>query len=178
MRTSRTTLAAMLSLALAIVPAAAVAQAADGEPATPSYFTSTETRLPDFQVPAGEFGSNSFGYRSTVGLKVVAEADDPRASGDITAIFTYDMSYNGDIGRGTGLARLVNEGGTFEGPLHVVYYPDGSEFRMAMLEGQDGYEGLTYVMTNFLDPSGNGKPQGLIWEGDPPALPDADALPE
>ena len=37
----------------------------------------------------------------------------------------------------------LNEGGSFEGPVNVVYYPDGSEFRMALMEGKGGYEGLT-----------------------------------
>ncbi len=89
-----------------------------------------------------------------------------------------DWSEEYGVGRGTGLVRLVNEGGTFEGPLYVVCYPDGSELRMALMEGQDGYEGLTSTMTNFLSPSGEGQPQGLIWEGEAPPLPDADALPE
>ena len=81
------------------------------------------------------------------------------------------------MGHGTGVSRLVNEGGSFEGIVHAVSYPNGSEFRMGLMEGQDGYEGLTLTMTDFIDPSGEGQPQGLIWEGEAPPLPDADVLP-
>ena len=49
---------------------------------------------------------------------------------------------------------------------------------MALMEGQDGYEGLTLTMTDFVSPSGEEQAQGLIWEGEAPPLLDADALPE
>ena len=178
MRTNRTVLAGVLTLALAIVPTVAAAQTGDEEPSTPSYWTSTYTQGPRFAVPDGEVGYDVWGYRTTMGLTYTAEADDPRASGDISIVFVHDWSTKAELGRGLGLSRLVNEGGSFEGPINVVYYPDGSEFRMALMEGQGGYEGLSYTMTNHLDPSGNGQTQGLIWEGDLPELPNVDMLPE
>jgi len=49
---------------------------------------------------------------------------------------------------------------------------------MALMEGKGGYEGLSYSMTNLIDPVGRGQPQGLIWEGDMPPLPDAELLPD
>ncbi len=49
---------------------------------------------------------------------------------------------------------------------------------MALMDGQDGYAGLSYSMTDFISPAGDGQMQGLIWEGEAAPLPDADALPE
>ena len=177
MRTNRSAIASLLALSLAIVPATVAVAEADGELTTPSHWTGTETQGPNFAVPDGDVGFSDSSYRTTIGLTYTAEADDPRASGDISIVLVYDWSSTVDLGRATGLARLVNEGGSFEGPINVVYYDDGSEFRMALMEGKDGYEGLSYSMTNFLDASGSGKSQGLIWEGEPPALPSADQLP-
>ena len=51
MRTNRTTLAAVLSIALAVVPGAVAAQSADEQLATPSYWTATQTEGPNFVVP-------------------------------------------------------------------------------------------------------------------------------
>ena len=179
MRTNRTALAGALAIILAIAPGTVAAEAADGEePSAPSYWTSTETSGPMFSVTGGESGAFPWGTRTTRGFTVTSEATDPRASGDITVVYVVDWSDKYDVGRGIGLARLVNEGGSFEGPIHVAYYPDGSEFRMVRMEGQAGYEGLSLVMTTHLDNTGEGRPQGLIWEGEPPSLPDANALPE
>jgi hypothetical protein len=111
-----------------------------------------------------------------VGFSVIVESTDPRITGDLDVIYTYDQS--GAIGRGAGLARLVNDGGVWQGPLTVLYYPDGTEFRIAVMEGNGEYEGLTYVTTNSLDVSGVGQPQGLIWEGGMPPVPDAEQLPD
>ena len=112
-------------------------------------------------------------------MTYTSDADDPRASGDVTVALVWD--YTGlsatDMGHGTGISRLVNDGGSFEGTVHAIAYPDGSEFRMALMDGQGGYEGLTMTMTQAISPSGEGPAQGLIWEGEAPLLPDADALP-
>lgn len=177
MRTNRTVLAGVLALTLTAVPGVVAAQI-DVEQSAPSHWTAVETRGPSFGVPDAGIEFFDWGYRTTSGITFKSESDDPRASGDIAMVYVMDWSDEYGLGRGTGLARLVNQGGSFEGPVHVVYYPDGSEFRMALMAGRDGYEGLTYTMTNFLDPSGNGQSQGLIWEGEAPALPDADMLPE
>ena len=82
------------------------------------------------------------------------------------------------MSRGTAIARLVNEGGSWLGPVYWTYYPDSSEFFMAMMDGQDGYDGLTLTMTRVISPTGEEHCQGLIWEGDPPALLDTGSLPE
>lgn len=177
MRANRTTIAAMLSIALAVAPSVVAAQAADEELKTPNYWTSIDTEVPGFTVPGGETATFDWGYRTTVGRSYTVEADDPRISGDVDIALVFDFANSGMF-RGVGRSRNVNEEGTFEGTVHVVGYPDGSQFRMVVAEGKDGYEGLTYTMTSFLDPSGEGQTQGLIWEGEAPPLPDADALPE
>jgi len=177
MRTNRTTLAALLSISLAVVPCAAAAQATDEAPATPSHWTGTNTQGLNFTVPDVYVEFFDWGYRSPMGLTFTQEADDPRAAGEVKMVYYYDLALGSSMGRGTGLARLVNDGGAFQGPVHVVYYPDGSEFRMSLMEGQDGYEGLALVMTDVISPSGEANTQGLIWEGQAP-VPDADLLPE
>lgn len=179
MRVTRMVTAGVLSLTVMIAPATVAAQSADTEPPdTPSYWTSTEIMGPGFAVSDTDTESFPWGYRQTLGLTYDSRSDDPRAAGHGTIVYVLDWSDEYDLGRGTGLVRLVNDGGSFEGPLHVVYYPDGSEFRLAIMEGRDGYEGLTFTMTNYLDPSGIGQPQGLIWEGEMPSLPDAELLPD
>lgn len=180
MRTKRTMLSAILSIALAVVPIAVAAQATDEELATPSHWTGTNTQLPNWIPPGAEIEFFPWGYRNTAGLTFNIEADDPRAAGEVNMVYVYDIS-DGEyvMGRGTGIARLVNDGGTFEGPVYVIDYPDGSEFRMSLMDGQDGYEGLALSMTDFISPgSAAGHPQGLIWEGEAPPIPDPDALPE
>ena len=108
---------------------------------------------------------------------ITVEATDPRASGDASVALVWDYTPSG-MGRGTGVTRLVNEGGSWEGTAHAVAFPDGTEFRMVLSDGQDGYEGLTLTMTDFVSPSGEEQVQGLIWKGEAPPLLDADALPE
>lgn len=176
MRTNRTTLAAVLSIALAVAPGAVAAQSADEQLATPSYWTGTQTEGEPFPVLDGPVEVIPGGYRTTVGLTFTAETDDPRASGVLEVALVFDYTPT-EMARGTGVSRLVNEGGSWEGTVDAISYPDGSEFRMALMDGQDGYEGLTLTMTNFIDGSGEEHVQGLIWEGE--ALPrlDADALP-
>lgn len=177
MRTNRTTLAAMLSIALAVVPGAVAVQSADEQPATASHWTGTDTEGQGFPVPDGETGYFDWGYRTTVGKTYTVEADDPRAAGVVSVALVIDFADNG-ISRGVGPGRLVNEGGSWEGTVHFFGYPDGSMVRMALMDGQDGYAGLSYSMTNFISPSGEEQAQGLIWEGDVPQLSAADALPE
>lgn len=176
MRTNRTTLATVLSIALAVMPGAAAAQSAAEELATPSYWTGMNTEGDMFPVE-GPVEVIPGGYRTTVGLTYTATADDPRASGDVAVALVYDYTPSG-MGRGSGVTRLVNEGGSWEGTAHSISYPDGAEFHMALMDGQDGYEGLNLVMTNSISPSGEEHVQGLIWEGEAPPLLDADALPE
>lgn len=180
MRTARMMLAGMLTLAMSTVPATVAAQVDDAEPpVSPAHWTGDEVAEPSFSVTGGSgYESFPWGYRTTLGVAATARSDDPRAAGDLEIVFTLDWSEGLNLGRGTGLARLVNEGGSFEGPVNVVYYPDGTEFRMAIMEGKDGYEGLTYSMTNVIDPIDGGLSQGLIWEGDVPPLPDAQLLPD
>ncbi len=125
MRTNRTTLAAVLSIALAFVPGAVAAQSADEQPATTSHWTGTTTEGPGFGVPDGEMGYFDWGYRTTVGRTYTVEADDPRAAGVVSMALVIDTADNG-ISRGVGPSRLVTEGGSWEGTVHFFHYPDGS----------------------------------------------------
>ena len=177
MRTNRTTRAAVLSIALVLAPGVGAAQSADEEPAAVSHWTSSPTALQSLGVSGGPQGFFDWGYRTTMELTGTVDADDSRASGDLTMVIVMDFADNGMF-RGEGRSWLVNDDGTFEGTVNVIHYADGSEFRMVLAEGKDGYEGLSFAMTEFLDPTGEGQEQGLIWEGEIPPVPDASALPE
>jgi hypothetical protein len=177
MRTTAKSIAGILALALAATPGAVIAQAGDAEDMpVPAYWTSIEERAGAISVDPNP-QQFDWGYRSTTGFKVKVTGDDPRVAGDIDVVFTHDRVLGQDIGRGLGIARLVNDGGSWVGPVHVLFYPDGSEFRFIRLEGQGGYEGLTLLETNFVDSTGREQPQGLIWEGEVP-LPDLASLPD
>jgi hypothetical protein len=176
MRTNRITFAVVLSIALAVVSSAVAAQSTDEDLATPSYWTGTQTEGDGFFVD-GPVGTIPGGFRTTVGLTYTAEASDPRAAGDAWLALVYDYTPSG-MEYGVGPSRLVNEGGSWEGTAHATAYPDGSEFRIALMDGRDGYEGLTLTMTNYIDPSGGENVQGLIWKGDAAPLLDASVLPE
>jgi hypothetical protein len=173
------TMAGILAIALAATPGAILAQDGDAEELpVPAYLTATDTETGTFVVPF-DYERFDWGTRQSAGLRYQTTSDDPRAAGDIDMVFTYDTaSSDSDMGRGVGLARLTNDGGSWIGPVHVIYYPDGSEARFAVLEGQDGYAGLSYAMTNFLDGQGGEQSQGLIWEGELPPLPDSESLPD
>jgi len=161
-----------MSIALVLAPGTIAARSAGDVPAV-SHWTSTETEEERFYVD-GPVEVLPGGYRTTVGVTLQVNADDPRASGDLTMVFVYDYAPT-SVGRGLGIARLVNEGGSFQGSVHFAYYPDGSAFRLALMEGQGGYEGLAYTMTSYIDSSGEGQTQGLIWEGEVPSPLDAGA---
>jgi hypothetical protein len=176
MRTAKMTGAGLVTLALTLTPGVTMAQSeADEMLPTPTYLTGTEQDAGLFSVD-----SNTevfpWGTRETVGFSRVVESTDPRIMGDLDVVYTYDQA--GALARGTGLARLVNDGGEWQGPVTILYYPDGDEFRIAVMEGSGGYEGLTYVMTNSVDVYGVGQPEGLIWEGGLPPVPNAEQLPD
>ena len=67
------------------MPSAVAAQAADEGLSTPTYWTGTNTEGPPFAVPGGPIGTIPGGYRTTIGLTYTAEADDPRASGEVAS---------------------------------------------------------------------------------------------
>ena len=178
MRTAKMTGAGLVTLALTLTltPGIMMAQSeADEMLPTPTYLTGTEQGDRYFSVD-GDTEVFPWGTRRTVGFSVIVESTDPRITGDLDVVYTYDEA--GALTRGSGLARLVNDGGVWQGPATVLRYPDGDEFRIAVMEGSGGYEGLTYVTTNSIDAYGVGQPEGLIWEGGLPPMPDAEQLPD
>lgn len=179
MRTSSTTMSGVLAIALAAMPGIVLAQDGGSEELpVPAYVTATDAYAGGFVVDF-DYQRLDWGTRQTTGVSYETTSNDPRIAGHIDMVFTYDTAASdSDMGRGLGLARLTNDGGSWIGPVHVIYYPDGTEFRYALMEGQGGYEGLSYAMTNFLDGEGGEQPQGLIWEGELPTLPAVESLPE
>ena len=176
MRTAKMAGGGLLTLALTLTPGIMMAQSeADEVLPTPTYLTGTEQDARYFSVDS-DTEVFPWGTRRTVGFSVIVESTDPRITGDLDVVYTYDEA--GALTRGSGLARLVNDGGVWQGPATVLRYPDGDEFRIAVMEGSGGYEGLTYVTTNSTDAYGVGQPEGLIWEGGLPPMPDAEQLPD
>ena len=179
MRTVRGTCSVLIALALSAAPVATAGQSSDADAdTTPAYSTATERQTDMWGVPGTPTERFDWGIRRTFGFSVETDSTDPRLSGDMDVVFTLDEARDSQAGRGTGVARLTNDGGSWIGPLYVVTYPDGSEFRYAIMEGRGSYEGLTSTMTNFIGAGESGQPQLIIWAGDPPPVPDAELLPE
>lgn len=179
MRTVRGTCTVLIALALSAAPVATAAQSSDADAdSAPAYSTGTERQTDMWVVPGATVERFPWGVRNTVGLSMESESTDPRVTGEIEVVFTFDEVRASKMGRGTGVVRLVNDGGSWLGPLYVIYYPDGSEFRYAIMEGSGDYEGLTSTMTNYIGPDQIGQPQSIVWAEDPPPVPDAEMLPE
>jgi hypothetical protein len=129
----------------------------------PSFFTvvtddwvlnaSSVTERGDDDVVRGTGESNTFSW----------EANDPRITGTATMIVNETdyresaiLAPTGDRGSvRTGLLRIVNDGGSWEGPItHVVLTNQGAERNSiaGWLTGTDSYEGLrAYVVSEFED---------------------------
>ena len=105
MNTAKMTGAGLLTLALTLTPGITMAQSeADEMPPTPAYVTSTEQDAGMFPVDS-DTEALPWGTRRTVGFSMIVESTDPRITGDLDVIYTYDQS--GAIGRGAASATTA-----------------------------------------------------------------------
>ena len=95
-----------------------------------------------------------FAEISNMGVVALVEASDPRLSGTWADVLTCRATpeFNMCIGS----VRVENDGGTWLGreeSVHVERLPVGDGYQIfsvgcTVLEGQDGYEGLTAIVTS------------------------------
>lgn len=109
---------------------------------------------------------------------VRVDASDPRVRGEARQVMSIESAPTVGLQRSTGLMRLQNEWGAWEGTIHGVRYPDGSELEYGWLEGQAIYEGFSYFHSTRGHPAETGRTvEGAIWPGEPPSAPDPSLLP-
>ena len=102
-------------------------------------------------------------------VECVDTTDDPRVSGTVTGSWSMDVW--GNLGRGAGVqwstARLVNDGGAWEGKLSgVASLPEPGDTIVIWYTGTGGYAGLSYFqLITGHDPW---RIQGQIFPGVPP----------
>ena len=108
---------------------------------------------------------------------VRVDASESRASGEARQIL-YTQDAPAGLRRSTGMMRLENEWGAWEGVVHGARYPDGSELEYGWLEGEDTYAGFSYFHSTQGRSAGAERAvEGAIWPGEPPPMPDSSLLP-
>jgi hypothetical protein len=109
---------------------------------------------------------------------VRVDASDPRVRGEARQVMSVESAPGVGLQRSTGLMRLENEWGAWEGTIHGVRYPDGSELEYSWLQGRGAYEGFSYFHSTRGHPAETGRTiEGAIWPGEPPPAPDPSSLP-
>jgi hypothetical protein len=109
---------------------------------------------------------------------VRVDVSDPRVRGKARQVMHIEPAPAVGMQRSTGLMRLENEWGAWEGTIHGVRYPDGSELEYGWLEGHQTYEGFSYFHSTRGHPAETGPTvEGAIWPGEPPSAPDPSLLP-
>jgi hypothetical protein len=109
------------------------------------------------------------------------EATDPRASGQLTTVTNVNQLEvaGGGVAIGNARLRLVNDGGTWTGTTQGIHFvtDDGGATVVTILSGEDGYEGLTLIMFEYVDDDAQTR-RGLIIPSDQlPPLPQPAELP-
>jgi hypothetical protein len=109
---------------------------------------------------------------------VRVDASDPRVRGEARQVMSIESAPGVGLLRSTGLMRLENEWGAWEGAIHGARYPDGTELEYGWLEGHGAYDGYSYFHSTRGHPAETGRTvEGAIWPGEPPPAPDPSSLP-
>ena len=109
---------------------------------------------------------------------VRVDESDPRVRGEARQVMYIEAAPGVGLQRSTGVMRLENEWGAWEGTIYGVRYPDGSELEYGWLQGHETYEGFSYFYSTRGHPAGTGRTvEGAIWPGEPPSAPDPSFLP-
>jgi hypothetical protein len=109
---------------------------------------------------------------------VRVDASDPRVRGEARQVMSIESAPGVGLQRSTGLMRLENEWGAWEGAIRGARYPDGTELEYGWLEGHGAYDGYSYFHSTRGHPAETGRTvEGAIWPGEPPPAPDPSSLP-
>jgi FlaG/FlaF family flagellin (archaellin) len=118
-----------------------------------------ECDSPYAQLPGGA-------YRFTCTMT----ASDPRATGPLTADFTFDVSTPNNTGQGIGVFMVTLQGpdGTWTGPSYqtVIDAVNGPARGLTILAGDGAYEGWVYVFSDDdTSRAGDFDSVGVIYQG-------------
>ena len=163
-------------LAAGLLAGSAVGVVAQDEAATAEVSSFTGTGTEGLEVLAeGTFGVNPDGLNEATGVAYVArfDSDDERLTGDATITASWQFPDSNTSLLAARTYELTNEGGSWVGQSHSLIADDlGVSVEMAVLEGQDGYEGLTaYVHFDWNDDFTTDF-SGLIFPGAGPEMPE------
>ena len=105
------------------------------------------------------------------------ETDDPRIRGKARQLLAIEDAPEAGLERSTGVMRLENEWGAWEGIVKGVRYPDGTEIEYGWLTGEVAYAGFTYFHSTRDHPAEAERVlEGAIWPGEHPPMPDPSLL--
>ena len=176
MRAIKTTTISILALGL--LAGSAVGVAAQDAEATAEVSSFTGTGTEGLEVlDEGTFGVNADGLNEATGVVYVArfDSDDDRLTGDatITANWQFPDPSDGFYQQAARTYELTNEGGSWLGQSHSLGSDDlGTFVEMAVLSGQDGYEGLTAYLHFVWNDDFTTNFSGVIFPGPGPAIPE------
>jgi hypothetical protein len=104
--------------------------------------------------------------------------DDPRASGQAWSLQRVEDAPATGMQRVTGLLRIENGGGAWQGEVLGVRYPEGLELVFGWLSGEGGYQGFSCFIHLTVTPDGRERTvEAVVWPGEPPAVPAQELLP-
>lgn len=176
MRAVKTT--AISILTVGVLAGSAVGVAAQDAVATAEVSSFTGTGTEGLKVlDEGTLEVNADGLNESVGVVYVArfDSDDDRLTGDatITANWQFADPSNGLSQLAARSYELTNERGSWLGESHSFIADDvGVQVEMAVLTGQDGYEGLTAYVHFVWNDDFSTNFSGLIFPGPGPAVPE------
>ena len=88
---------------------------------------------------------------------VRVDVSERRVGGEARQVMHIEAAPGVGLQRSTGVMRLENEWGAWEGIVHGVRYPDGSEFEYGWLEGHETYQGFSYFHSTRDHPAETGR---------------------
>lgn len=105
------------------------------------------------------------------------ETDDPRIRGKARQVLAIEESSENDLVRSSGVMRLENEWGAWDGNVSGVQYPDGTEVEYGWLAGEDAFAGFSYFhSTTNHQAEAERVLEGAIWPDEPPPIPSPSLL--
>ena len=163
-------------LAVGLLAGSAVGVAAQEAEATAEVSSFTGTGTEGLTVLSeGTDGVTPEGLNDSTDVAYVArfDSDDDRLTGDATITANWQSPDAPGYLLAARTYELTNEGGSWLGQSHSLFADDlGVAVEMAVLTGQDGYEGLTaYVHFDWNDDFTTNF-SGLIFPGPGPAVPE------
>jgi hypothetical protein len=164
----------MAVLALTMLTALAIAVPLAGGPGPAPEMDPTAAHSVEGNATVVDESMTSGSVRRVLQLDV----EDRRADGTATVSLLTEQAPAAGLQRSSGVMRLENAWGAWEGVVYAVRYPDGTELEYGWLTGRDAYEGFSYFHhIRGHSTEAERAVEGAIWPGEPPPMPDPSLLP-